>query len=64
MNADVLTHGTAYRLGENATRPIELRNGTLAALLLLAGFIPRRPRLASALFRSPLGCAQLLFLGS
>jgi hypothetical protein len=36
MNADVLTHGTAHRLGENATRPIELRNGTLAALPLLA----------------------------
>jgi hypothetical protein len=42
MNTDVLTHDTPHRLGERATRPIELRDGTLAALLLLAGSIPRR----------------------
>jgi hypothetical protein len=42
MNIDVLTHDTPHLLDEPATHPIELRYGTLAAKLLLAGSIPRR----------------------
>jgi hypothetical protein len=42
MNADVLIHDMTHRVGKRATHPIELRNGTLAALFLLAEFIPRR----------------------
>jgi antitoxin VapB len=47
MTADVLTHDMTHRLGENATHPIELRNVSLASLLLIARFIPRRRRHAS-----------------
>jgi Zn-dependent protease with chaperone function len=44
MDADVLVHEAAHHLGEHATHPIELRCGTLAVLLLLAGSIPRSGR--------------------
>jgi len=33
-----------HRLGDSATHPIELRYGTLAALLLLVGVSPLRRR--------------------
>ncbi|MFM2450927.1 MAG: hypothetical protein RIS44_3377, partial [Pseudomonadota bacterium] len=38
------THEHPLKLGESATRPIEQRCGTLAALLLLAGTSPQRRR--------------------
>ncbi|MFY7940919.1 MAG: hypothetical protein ACOVOX_08430 [Burkholderiaceae bacterium] len=44
MNAHISTHDHAHRSGESATHPIDLRCGTLAALLLLAGTSPQRRR--------------------
>jgi hypothetical protein len=32
MDADVLIHNTTHRVGDRATHPIELGNGTLAAV--------------------------------
>ena len=74
MNIDICTHENVHLLGESATRPIEPRYGTLAALLLLAGMSPQRQAqarrrarlrqaLASAPHRSPLGRVQLRNLG-
>jgi hypothetical protein len=44
MNTDISAHDHFQHLGESATHPIELRCGTLAALLLLAGTSPQRRR--------------------
>jgi hypothetical protein len=44
MNAYELAHVQRHLLGDSATHPIELRCGTLAALLLLAGMSPQRRR--------------------
>jgi hypothetical protein len=44
MNAHFCTHDHVHPLGERATHPIELRYGTPAALLLLAGMSPQRRR--------------------
>ncbi len=44
MNIDFFPHDQRHPLGECATRPIEPRYGTLAALLLLAGISPQRRR--------------------
>ena len=41
MNIDICTHENVHLLSESATRPIEPRYGTLAALLLLAGMSPQ-----------------------
>ncbi len=46
MNTDIFFHDHLYLYSHSATHPIELRCGTLAALLLLAGTSPpRRPAL-------------------
>ena len=37
MNIETFAHGTPHLMGGGATHPIELRCGTLAALLLVAG---------------------------
>jgi hypothetical protein len=40
MNIQISSHESLCLLGESATRPIDLRYGTLAALLLVAGISP------------------------
>jgi hypothetical protein len=42
MNMKISVHDHPHLLVESATRPIELRYGALAALLLLAGMSPQR----------------------
>lgn len=44
MTIEISSHSRVHLLGENATHPIELRYGTLAALLRLAGMSPQRCR--------------------
>jgi hypothetical protein len=44
MDTKFVDHEDVHPLGESATHPIELRCGTLAALLLLAGMSPPRRR--------------------
>lgn len=41
MGSDIAAHDHIHRLGESATHPIELRYGTLTALLLVAGTSPQ-----------------------
>jgi hypothetical protein len=43
MDTEFVDHEDLQPMGESATHPIELRCGTLAALLLLAGTRPQRP---------------------
>jgi hypothetical protein len=62
MNTDVLTHDMPHQLGEHAMYPIEPRNTTLASLLLLAGFIPRRRRVSpTQRFAAHLGASNCRF---
>jgi hypothetical protein len=51
MNIQISSHESLCLLGENATHPIELRYGTMAALLLVAGICPP-PRRALPAHRS------------
>ena len=41
MNVDFCSHESVHLAGESATHPIEPRDDALAALLLLAEWIPR-----------------------
>jgi hypothetical protein len=63
MNTEIFDHEVTHLMVESATDPIEPPGSALAALLLLAGSSPLRPRLANALPDSPLGSVQLPFLG-
>ena len=48
MDTKISLHENHCRLGESATHPIELRYGTLTALLLVAGMSPQPRHALSA----------------